>query len=80
MSEGKAQMLLNGVNHVALLTHDTGRLVAFYREVFDADPVLSVFFRDPDGLEGEVCVQNPDAVPGLHNPQGAPAARCAATR
>ena len=30
-------MLLNGVNHVALLTHDTGRLVAFYREVFDAE-------------------------------------------
>ena len=30
-------MLLNGVNHVAILTHDTGRLVAFYREVFDAE-------------------------------------------
>ena len=23
-------MLLNGVNHVAILTHDTGRLVAFW--------------------------------------------------
>src|SRR5215831_7021472 len=33
----EAQMLLNGVNHVALLTHDTDRLVAFYREVFDAE-------------------------------------------
>ena len=30
-------MLLNGVNHVAILTHDTDRLVAFYREVFDAE-------------------------------------------
>ena len=30
-------MLLNGVNHVAVLTHDTDRLVAFYREVFDAE-------------------------------------------
>ena len=30
-------MLLNGVNHVALLTHDTDWLVAFYREVFDAE-------------------------------------------
>ena len=30
-------MLLNGVNHVAILTHDTGRLAAFYREVFDAE-------------------------------------------
>ena len=140
-------MLLNGVNHVALLTHNTDRLVAFYREVFDAEagahleefdgaiqltvirigpaaelnvlqiegteadrqapmfgrgridhlglqaaslgafdqirdrliargacdqfvtdfgPVPSVFFRDPDGLEGEVCIQNPDAVPCGH--------------
>jgi catechol 2,3-dioxygenase-like lactoylglutathione lyase family enzyme len=30
-------MLLSGVNHMALLTHDTDRLVAFYREVFDAE-------------------------------------------
>ena len=29
-------MLLNGVNHVALLTNDTDRLQAFYREIFDA--------------------------------------------
>lgn len=155
-------MLLNGVNHVAILTNETDRLVAFYREVFDAEigdqleefdgairltfirigetaelnvfqvegnpeadrqtpmfgrgridhlglqavsldafdqirnrliardaadhfvtdfgPVLSVFFRDPDGLEGEVCVQNPGAVPGVHNPPGTPAARYASTR
>ena len=150
-------MLLNGVNHVAILTKDTDRLVAFYREVFEAEvneqleefdgavrltfirigetaelnvfqvdgnteadrqtpmfgrgrldhlglqaasidafdqirdrliargasdhfvtdfgPVLSVFFRDPDGLEGEVCIPNPDAVPGVNNPPGTPAAR-----
>jgi len=30
-------MLLNGFNHVALLTADTDRLVAFYRDVFDAE-------------------------------------------
>ena len=30
-------MLLNGINHVAILTHDTNRLAAFYREVFDAE-------------------------------------------
>jgi catechol 2,3-dioxygenase-like lactoylglutathione lyase family enzyme len=30
-------MLLNGVNHVAILTSDTGRLAAFYRDVFDAE-------------------------------------------
>ncbi len=149
-------MLLDGVNHVAVLTNDTARLHAFYREVFDATvsrnvevapdvrlsfidigpaselnvfqvdgnseaqrqtpmfgrgridhiglqaasldafeeirrrliacgasdgfvtdfgPVLSVFFRDPDGLEGEVCVANPDAQPGVFNPPGTPAAR-----
>jgi catechol 2,3-dioxygenase-like lactoylglutathione lyase family enzyme len=149
-------MLLDGVNHVALVTTDTDRLHAFYRDMFDATvsqdfspapgmrlsmvdigphtelnvfqlddgdrsthdlpmfqrgridhmglqaasleaftevrrrlmergaadafvtdfgPVLSVFFVDPDGLEGEVCVANPDAVPGVVNPPGTPATR-----
>jgi catechol 2,3-dioxygenase-like lactoylglutathione lyase family enzyme len=148
-------VLLNGVNHVAVLTGDTERFHAFYRDVFDAKvsgetsaegegvrlsfvdigpfselnvfevrdnteaerqtpmfgrgridhmglqaasleafntirerlmargatdgfvtdfgPILSVFFRDPDGLEGEVCVTNPDAEPGVTNPPGTPA-------
>ena len=154
-------MLLNGFNHVAVLTNDTERLQTFYAEVFDAEvlrdgpetdekpdvrmtvihvgpsselnvfeivgnteaqhqtpifgrgrldhlalqaesleafeeirkrliargaadefvtdfgPILSVFFRDPDGLECEVCVQNPDARPGVFNPPGTPAARYA---
>jgi catechol 2,3-dioxygenase-like lactoylglutathione lyase family enzyme len=154
-------MLLNGFNHVAILTSDTARLQEFYADVFDAEvlrdgpetddqpdvrmtvihvgptselnvfeikgnteahrqipmfgrgrldhlavqaasieafetirdrliargaadefvtdfgPILSVFFRDPDGLECEVCVQNPDARPGDHNPPGTPAARYA---
>ena len=43
--------------------------------VTDFGPILSVFFRDPDGLECEVCVANPDAVPGVHHPPGTPAAR-----
>ena len=43
--------------------------------VTDFGPILSVFFRDPDGLECEVCVQNPDAQPGVHNPPGTRAAR-----
>jgi catechol 2,3-dioxygenase-like lactoylglutathione lyase family enzyme len=159
-------MLLDGFNHVATLTNDTDRLVAFYRDVFEADvrrdgpekpvdddtdpraeavrltiidigpraelnvfqiagnteaqrqtpmfgrgrldhlavqaaslkafetirerliergaaddfvtdfgPVLSLFFRDPDGLECEVCVPNPDAQPGVFNPPGTRAAR-----
>ena len=147
-------MLLDGVNHVAILTNDTERLHRFYAEVFDATvsrdssdgpgvrlsfvdigpnrelnvfqvdgnteaerqvpmfgrgridhlglqaaskeafdeirtrlmavgatdgfvtdfgPVLSVFFRDPDGLEGEVCVANPGAQPGVFHPPGTPA-------
>jgi catechol 2,3-dioxygenase-like lactoylglutathione lyase family enzyme len=152
-------MLLKGLNHVAVLTNDTARLVEFYLEVFEAEilrdgsefpdgsgplltiikigdwaelnvfqiegntqadhqtpmfergrldhlavqaasleafetirerlmargaaddfvtdfgPMLSLFFRDPDGLECEVCVENPDLVPGVHNPPGTRAAR-----
>jgi catechol 2,3-dioxygenase-like lactoylglutathione lyase family enzyme len=43
--------------------------------VTDFGEDLSVFFRDPDGLEGEVLVENPDAIPGVHNPPGTPARR-----
>ena len=43
--------------------------------VTDFGAILSLFFRDPDGLEGEVCVANPDAKPGVSNPPGTPAAR-----
>ena len=149
-------VLLDGFNHVAILTADTERFVAFYREVFDATveaelrpndgmrltmvkvgpnsefnlfqldgneealrqtpmfgrgridhlalqaaslasfeeirdrlvakgasdgfvtdfgPIFSLFFRDPDGLECELCIANPDAVPGQLNPPGTPAAR-----
>jgi len=152
-------MLLDGVNHVAVLTDDTDRLHAFYGDVFEATvshdmteqpgvrlsfidigphtelnvfqidgnaeaahqtpmfgrgrldhmglhaasldafdtirerlmargstdgfvtdfgPILSLFFVDPDGLEGEVCVSNPDRVPGVVNPPGTPAARYSA--
>ncbi len=45
--------------------------------VTDFGPVLSLFFRDPDGLEAEVCVPNPDAEPGVLNAPGTPAARYA---
>lgn len=43
--------------------------------VTDFGHVLSVFFRDPEGLELELCVGNPDAVPGRINPPGTPAIR-----
>ncbi len=148
-------MLLNGVNHVAILTNDTERLHAFYRDVFDATvfhdqkegdgvrlsfveiganamlnifevvgnteaerqtpmfgrgridhigleaasqeafdtirerliacgatdgfvtdfgAAISVFFRDPDGLEGEVLLHNPSARSEDMKPPGTPAA------
>jgi catechol 2,3-dioxygenase-like lactoylglutathione lyase family enzyme len=152
-------VLLDGFNHVAVLTKDTDRFVRFYQDVFEAEvfaqqhmgteglltlvrigglaeinlfevadnteadrqtpmfgrgrldhlalqaasleafeeirrrlmergasddfvtdfgPILSVFFRDPDGLEGEVCVENPDAVEGALHPPGTRAARYSA--
>jgi len=43
--------------------------------VTDFGQILSVFFRDPDGMECEVCVENPGARPGVNNPPGTPAAR-----
>jgi catechol 2,3-dioxygenase-like lactoylglutathione lyase family enzyme len=43
--------------------------------VTDFGPMLSMFFRDPDGLECEVCVENPDAEAGRFNPPGTRAAR-----
>jgi len=43
--------------------------------VTDFGPMLSIFFRDPDGLECEVCVENPDAQPGVSHPPGTRAAR-----
>jgi catechol 2,3-dioxygenase-like lactoylglutathione lyase family enzyme len=43
--------------------------------VTDFGPMLSIFFRDPDGLECEVCVENPDALPGVHHPPGTRASR-----
>jgi catechol 2,3-dioxygenase-like lactoylglutathione lyase family enzyme len=152
-------VLLKGLNHVATITNDASRLIAFYQEVFEAEvlkdgsefpegkgprlsiikigdwselnvfqiegnteadrqtpmfgrgridhlavqaasieafetirerlmargaaddfvtdfgAMLSIFFRDPDGLECEVCVENPDLIPGVQNPPGTRAAR-----
>ena len=43
--------------------------------VSDFGPMLSLFFRDPDGLECECCVENPDAVHGVFKGPGNRAAR-----
>jgi catechol 2,3-dioxygenase-like lactoylglutathione lyase family enzyme len=48
--------------------------------VTDFGHVLSFFFRDPEGLEAEVCVGNPDATPGVVNPPGTPSSRYHASR
>lgn len=42
--------------------------------VTDFGTDLSLFFRDPDGLEGEVCLNKPGARPEDANPPGTPAA------
>ena len=68
-----------GLQAASIEAFDTvrGRLVergASDGFVTDFGPSLSLFFRDPDGLEGEVCVENPDARPGVFNPPGTPAA------
>jgi catechol 2,3-dioxygenase-like lactoylglutathione lyase family enzyme len=39
-------MLLAGINHVAVLTDDTDRLHAFYRDVFDAEVFADQTIRD----------------------------------
>jgi len=73
------------LDHLALHAADMeafeeirGRLIARGAAdefVTDFGKILSLFFRDPDGLEGEVCVVNPDWVPGTFNPPGTPSAR-----
>jgi len=73
------------LDHLALQANDLGafeqirdRLIARGAAdefVTDFGPVLSLFFRDPDGLECEVCVANPDAQPGVFHPPGTPATR-----
>jgi hypothetical protein len=40
----------------------------------DFGVALSLCFRDPDGLEGEVCLHYPAATPADLKPPGTPAA------
>ena len=67
-----------GLNAASIEAFNTIRERLIAREasdgfVTDFGPILSIFFRDPDGLEGEVCVANPAAQPGTYNPPGTPA-------
>jgi len=43
--------------------------------VTDFGSIYSLFFRDPDGLECELCVTNSDHPPGTHFPPGTRATR-----
>ena len=71
---GPAGRLPRGLRGDPPTTHGAGAADDF---VTDFGPMLSIFFRDPDGLECEVCVENPDAVPGVGHPPGTRAARFA---
>ena len=42
--------------------------------VTDFGIALSIFYTDPDGLEGEICLHNPNATPADLKPPGTPAA------
>ncbi len=76
---GRGRLDHIGLQAASLDAFDTIRERLIAREatdgfVTDFGPVLSLFFVDPDGLEGEVCVENPNAVPGEQHPPGTPAA------
>ena len=66
--------LLNGIHHLATLTADLDRLIAFYEQVFDAHLLLDL---DEDGLRhafielGPTTVLHPFQITGREVPQGA---------
>lgn len=65
--------LLNGIHHIATLTADMDRLIAFYAEVFDARVLLDM---EEEGLRhvfielGPTTVLHPFQIPGIEVPQG----------
>ena len=69
-----------GLQAASLAAFDTmrDRLVACGASdgfVTDFGDILSLWFRDPDGLEGEICTTSPDAQPGVYHPPGTPSRR-----
>lgn len=84
-------MLLNGINQVAILTNDTDRLHAFYRDMFDAVVVSDNLETNVGpgvrmsqiGIGGATMLNvfqidgNSEAEPGVSNPPGTPSARYA---
>ncbi len=65
--------LTDGAHHVATLTSDMDRLIAFYGRVFDAEVVLDM---EEDGLRhafidlGSGFILHPFQAPGVEVPQG----------
>ena len=65
--------LLNGIHHIATLTADMDRLIAFYARVFDAQVRLDM---EEEGLRhafielGPTTVLHPFEIPGIEVPQG----------
>lgn len=65
--------LLSGMHHVATLTADMDRLIAFYERVFDAPAVLDM---EEEGLRhafiplGPETLLHPFQIPGIDVPQG----------
>ena len=68
-------MLLNGVNHVAILVNDTERLHGFYRDVFDA--TVSRDVTEADGVSSHPGPFLPDGIApaGVAQPRTAAAPR-----
>jgi catechol 2,3-dioxygenase-like lactoylglutathione lyase family enzyme len=68
--------LTTGINHVAIMTADVDRFVAFYREVFDAEVVLAETtpaFRHAVLTVGGAGVLHPVEVAGSPHGAGSPA-------
>jgi len=66
---------LNGIHHLAFITADMDRLIAFYRDVFDAEVVMDL---EEDGLRhvfidlGGGTVLHPFQIPGKTPPSYQP--------
>lgn len=66
--------MLDGIHHLATLTADMDRLIAFYQRVFDARVVLDL---EEEGLRhafielGPTTLLHPFQMPGVEVPQGA---------
>jgi catechol 2,3-dioxygenase-like lactoylglutathione lyase family enzyme len=72
-TKGQGMTLLNGIHHLATLTSDMDRLIAFYVDVFDASLLLDM---EEEGLRhafielGPNTILHPFEITGVDVPQG----------